>query len=271
MSDIHNNTLDGDDDGDEFYDVLETTMPTATPAEPSASELEKCGHWLLSIPRDNVLALQQQAVYSDFIKAFERLGQAHCRLGLEQKSLPHAADDVILKILEYLESTSLLPMARTCVRMRDLAVLSATQRTQALAQARQWNHNPFMLLRAQEQMEGTYYSGGVSITGGPSSHVAVPLLGLEQRVVVTDAGDAEYNGIYHCTSVDGNGFVFTKPRMPATRATLAPLTSDTGAWSLLEEEGGGRISAGNMEESAQPGQLLRCIIAKRFSNEVSAY
>lgn len=62
-----------------------------------------------------------------------------------------------------------------------------------------------------------------------------------QKIIVTDAGDTEYNGIYCCTSLDGNGFVFTKPRCPPSR---------------------------RQPRSTHHSRVLLCILSKRFSNEV---
>ena len=106
------------------------------------------------------------------------------------------------------------------------------------------------VLRASEHVAG--------ILPSLRPYVRVPFLGLEQRVTVSDAGDEEYNGIYHCTESDANGYVFTKPR----------------------PKGDGFDSDGNIRRIGVPvrednrdedyGGVLRCIIAKRFSNDVSA-
>jgi hypothetical protein len=93
--------------------------------------LERCGRWLLSIPRDDVIALRQTPEYEDFLQAFDRLGHAHRRVaatnrnrmdlepvdgseqmppGNQRRSvsdfsfLQHlAVDDVILRVFEFLE------------------------------------------------------------------------------------------------------------------------------------------------------------------------
>jgi hypothetical protein len=56
------------------------------------------------------------------------------------------------------------------------------------------------LLRAKEQIEGVG-------SGIDENHVRVPILLLSRRMLVTDAGDPEYDGIYFCTGCNGNGFV----------------------------------------------------------------
>jgi hypothetical protein len=37
--------------------------------------LEDCGRWLMAIPRDDVVALQQTPEYGEFLSAFGRLGE----------------------------------------------------------------------------------------------------------------------------------------------------------------------------------------------------
>jgi len=181
----------------------------------------------------------------------------------------------------------------SCSRFRQLARRSATQRTYDVAQARQLN-NGMQLLRAKEQIDGL--GNGIH-----DSHVRVPTLLLSRRVVITDAGDPEYNGVYFCTGGNGNGFVFTKPRFPERRVQRPAASAHVPS---CETAGTGRIVPSFTTESrevinnrdrdrvppadpraaaaavegayaarfesevAQPGQLLRCIIAKRFSNEV---
>ena len=226
------------------------------------------------------------------------------------------ADDVILRVFEFLECQSLIRTAMTCSRFRQLANRSASQRTYGVANARQLN-NVMQLLRAKEQIDGVG-------TGIHDSHVRVPILLLSRRVLVTDAGDPEYNGVYFCTGSNGNGFVFTKPRYPEQRVRTTeagvryvqrpgtPAFDGAGAVPAVNgpEAAGGVVDGflppvnpvqrqfqqqrhvmgagvGNNpaqraavaaadaapaarfeSEVAQPGQLLRCIIAKRFSNEV---
>ena len=69
------------------------------------------------------------------------------------------------------------------------------------------------LLRAQEQMDGVLPDK----RGGPV--VRIILLRLRKRIVVTNAGDEEYNGIYFCTGSNGNGFLFSKPRVGLEEGT----------------------------------------------------
>lgn len=326
----------------------------------STDQLERYGRWLCSIPRDDVLVLRETPEYQDFLRAFERLGDAHRRvISMNRSSLsmdesahprsnssshnnnsnsingsqhhhnyiPHrfdppdvpsfftntflqnAADDVVLRIFEFLECHSLIRMALTCSRFRQLSYRSATQRTYEVAISRQLN-SVMQLLRATEQIEGV----GIGLH---DRHVRVPVLLLGRRVLVSDSGDPEMNGIYFCTGTNGNGFVFTKPRVPERRVhRIESRQSSTYPTQMVSttrvdvregQEGGGRgglaiaAAAAPLEipardanrmgvgavggpmavdqspssrfesEVAQPGQLLRCIIAKRFSNEVRKY
>jgi hypothetical protein len=182
-------------------------------------------------------------------------------------------------------------MALTCTRFRQLAYRSATQRTYDVSNRRQLN-NVMQLLRAKEQIEGV----GIGVR---ESHVRVPILLLSRRVLVTNAGDPEMNGIYFCTESNGNGFVFTKPRYPEQRIqlqvnesgrtmgfpvnpvannpirnhhllppnrepVLEDMDMDLAGPVPIDQTPNTRFES----EVAKPGQLLRCFIAKRFSNEV---
>lgn len=192
------------------------SLPRSTSAVNShADQLERCGTWLSSIPRDDVSVLRGTQEYSDFLRAFERLGQAHRRVISSNRNLPEVApsywsisnnflqyltaDDVILRIFEFLECKSLIRMAFACSRFRQLAYKSATQRTCDVMSTRKLQ-NVMQLLRAKEQIEGV----GIGID---DNHVRVPILLLNRRLLVADAGDPEYNGIYFCTGCNGNGFV----------------------------------------------------------------
>ena len=297
--------------------IPETTSP--------ADQLERYGKWLASIPRDDVIALRETQEYQDFLLAFERLGHAHRRVisidrtsraslddsggsqghhqGDPTKSDTHSpytmnflqhvsADDVVLRVLEFLECHSLIRMALTCTRFRQLTYRSATQRTYDVTSTRQLN-NVMQLLRAKEQIEGV----GIGIR---ESHVRVPILLLSRRVLVSNAGDPEMNGVYFCTESNGNGFVFTKPRFPEQRTqrqlneagrTMAVAVPPAATHRIGNQ--GQRVPPNGVlvddmvvdavdpqpidqtpstrfeSEAAQPGQLLRCFISKRFSNEVS--
>lgn len=270
--------------------------------------LEKCGKWLESLPRDDMLALRETSEYRAFLRAFEQLGRAHHRVvTLNQKRMevdyfigsenisPDSSksdnrrerliasfsflqrmvvDDVILRIMEYLPCISLIKLSATCSRFRELANESATQRTHEFASSRKLNQ-VMQLLRAKEQIEGV---------GSHSPAVRVPMLGLARRVMVTNAGDPEYNGVYHCTSHNGNGFVFTKARnsfsrVPLNRASYAASAISNPTLPPLDAHGrDGQVPVDMpdyerlshyWDDEFEPGRLLRCVIAKRFSNEVS--
>ena len=312
---------------DVFYDADEDTLENETASLPTTASvhtssmmstvrnsevfendrLEKCGRWLSSIPRDDVIAMRQTPEYQEFLQAFDRLGHAHRRviamnriqIGLDVMSdseaeemvsehrrrspsnfsfLQHlAVDDVILRVFEFLECQTLSRTSETCSRFRELAHRSAAQRTKYVANTRQLN-NAMQLLRAKEQIDGVGHYLHYC-------HVRVPMLLLRRRVVVTNAGDPEYNGVYFCTEVNGNGYVFTKPRGPDQRvmsrgALQAALPLPPPPPVLPLGEGGDlppviafgppQASAiANGEGGAHRGQLLKCVITKRFSNEVS--
>lgn len=270
---------------EQFYDVLDFS-PSPERSTYGRDELEKCGHWLLSIPRDDMMSLRETPEYADFLKAFEKLGHAHRRVLFENAEgavelgqgsdntssfsfLQHmAVDDVVLRVFEFLECRSLIRASTTCSRFRDLTHKSATQRTYQIGKERTLDHI-FKLLCAKEEIEGT----SCTIE---NCHVPVPMLGLPKRVLVSEAGDSEFNGIYYCTGCDGNGFVFTKPRYDQSQGTAAqsarsfitnPLTLEEIENPNLDPDLPQAPSSDPSAKSPKPGQLLRCVIAKKFSNE----
>jgi len=222
----------------------------------------------MCIPRDDVLALQQSPEYNEFFHAFERLGHAHRRTIIENRTLnddgetrprdfsflQHSAvDDVVLRVFEFLECAALTRTSITCHRFRELAKRSAEQRTHGFVDTRVLG-NSMKMMRAKEQIEGVVPNKG--------PFVRVPILGLSRRVLVTEAGDDEYNGIYFCTEMNGNGFIFTKPRQ--VRSGSAEHNSNGMRNGLVSAE---RAGGGGGGGASSPGRVLRCVIAKRFSDQ----
>jgi len=283
-------------------------------------ELQRRCRWLSSLPSDEVRVLRYTREYSDILKAFEALAQAHRHAAVAWSNdqeehgdddnenddmmlvensngtaaasaaatttrrrralLPRLSflqhkvdDDILLRVLDFLESQSLVRATATCSRFRDLAERSARRRSANMARERQLA-NPMQLLRAAEQMDG------IGVDGPRSRHVRIPTLLLSRRVLIQGCGDAEFNGYYYCTGSNGNGFVFTKPRSPELRVRRPPQpqqpATPTSPASTTSNHNNRRaafpdeafLDSRLESEVAQPGQLLRCIIAKRFSNEV---
>ena len=262
--------------------------------------LERCGQWLISIPRDDVAQLQNTAEYRDFLSAFERLGVAHRRtVTLERQTLLErengdmmhiskqysflqhlAVDDVLLRVFEFIDCLSLVRTGTSCHRFRQLSTRSAEQRTHRLADGRLLR-NPLKMLRAQEQIEGDTAEG---------PFVPIPMLGLRKRVKVFGADDPEFNGIYFCTGSNGNGFIFTKPRSPEHRIGMNEAMGLQANVEIEDVDGGiedvdirdddvndggdfgvNGVRDGGLEvlfgDEPSRTRLLRCVIAKRFSNE----
>jgi hypothetical protein len=235
-------------------------------------EIDACIRWLSSLRMEDVKTVQNTQEYRDFLKSMENLHHVHNKSitfqsqNQDQKDeisdlndlfarqcasfLQYgAADDLVLRVLEFLDCQSLVRLQRTCWRFRDLALRSAQRRTRSIAVQRQLI-DVMQLLRAQEQLEG--------ICTQPSNcHVRVPTLLLSRRVEVSNCGDPEYNGVYFCTGCNGNGFVFSKPRFPEQRVERQQTPGYGAVYDSTHVE----------SEVAQSGQLLRCMIAKRFSNE----
>lgn len=219
--------------------------------------------WLAALSSEEAQTLEHTREYRGFCRSFEQMELAHRHLRSWNEEMnvdddhrhflqAEAADDILLRIFDFLECNSLVQAQMTCQRWRDLAEKSARRRSLAVASERQLP-TAMQLLRAREQIDG--------LGLGSSFHVRVPTLLLRRRVSVTDCGDPEFNGVYYCTGSNGNGFVFTKPRSPEQ---LLVRTEQWARMILPDENVAPRLES----EVAQPGHLLRCIIAKRFSNEV---
>ena len=307
-------------------------------------QLEKCGKWLASIPRDDIAVLRHTAEFKEFLGAFERLGHAHLQVvvnsnssssnnnssnnnnqGMETKEelppedeeskvfhgktktvLPNEkrkrssneisrrnnnlpggvaaaaavaeegrhlkdnslitttsstiinatmtisngnnflrfTDDILLRILEFLRCKCMIQASLTCSRFRQLVTKSAIQRTYEIARTRQLG-NVMQLLRAKEQIYHIHNDSDDDDDNGDDDgddgdddgdddmsdasnieqqhrglidcSVPVPMLLPRRKILVTNAGDPEYNGIYYCTNCNGNGFVFTKPRFSSSK------------------------------------------------------
>jgi len=357
-----------------------------------SDRLEHYAQWLLSIPREDVSALQETPEYASFVEAFERLELAHHRAtaedyarhcnrdqelegyGSEMVILPSectvsnlksnsseeqrfkhrrrnnsflqhwVVDDVLIRIFEFLHCSNLISVMKTCHRFRQLVYWSAKQRSHDLPLCRFLNHCKTKVSLGgssntitsssnnrrvgPRRAVGDYYiatssnsntrssvgstasnSSGISriptsedivavikllrvkehMLGIAPNHrpiVRVPLLGLKRRVIVSGAGDEEYNGIYFCTGFNGNGFEFTKPRFfrghrygrtsiggLGNRTPLNVLDQDAVLANAVDEdydEYPEDLIWSNCENESEISQcrLLRCIIAKRFSNEV---
>lgn len=238
--------------------------------------------------------------YRDFVKAAQALANVHHQLEAfsqpaflgknsdveredQREALSHiqhlASDEVLLRVFDFLECKSLIQASMTCARFRDLSYLNARRRTHKISQERQLR-TAMELLRAQEQMDGSdIILGPVDATTSQhrSEHVRIPTLLLSRRVLVTNSGDPEYNGVYYCTGCNGNGYVFTKPRNPI-RMIYRPKTSQS--WLVSSPDPGlpGREQSERMLLGEQgstgtgcKGEVKRpllCVISKRYSNEV---
>ena len=367
------------------YNMLDRAGTLATPAATAAPTslmyrdngnfglLERCGRWLMSIPRDDVVALQSTAEYREFLNAFDRLGEAHRRtVMLERRHLLEtedatllassgptdnvgnensreqvvpssdltsvhaltagpflrysqysqyplalvadsrrrhfsflqhlAVDDILLRTFEYIDCSSLVRTGTTCHRFHELTTRSAEQRVASLADGRLLR-SAMKMLRAQEQIEG------VNVFEESGQYVPIPMLGLRRRIKVSGAGDAEFNGIYFCTGSNGNGFLFTKPRVPERRVSghnrnnfgrtvvgqaplaraqlqhpidlegvenpVRELVGVANAVVLEDDEDDNDQRDGGVDvlfgDEPNRSRLLRCVISKRFSNEVREY
>lgn len=229
-------------------------------ANHSNISLERCGQWLLSIPSSHVLALENTEEYRQVVRWLRKLEGTH-RTMLQGDAPPcflqhQTADEILHFILHFLEAQSLGRLAATCTRFRVLVPLHASRRAQRTLQAqqehgeeRQLSH-PLELVRATEQLQGQFPK---------HPHVRIPVLLLRRPVVLRNAGDDDFNGVYFCTGSNGNGFVFTKPRTHAPTLTQPATRTTAQDVEVLDP------TSPRREEPA--GYRLKCIISKRFSNE----
>ena len=239
----------------------------------SVGEVERLANWLLATGKDSdcLRLLQATPEYRDFFQAAQKLEKAsrHVRICQEYTGIKSedrtgvsflhnvASDEILLRVFDFLDSISLVHVSETCKRCYDLANESASTRTRSISQERQLD-SAMKLLCAQEQINGYQHH---------ALRVPVPILLLSRRVVVTNCGDPDYNGIYQCTGFNGNGYVFSKPLLPrqwvpqrtATRTTYFPSTRAAAP----------DVSGVQDELSFQHRRPLQCIISKRFSAEVS--
>ena len=243
-------------------------------------------NWLEGIPREEFAALQHTPEYHAFMNAFKHLEIAHQAQVSNEREIPStygsasilsyiSDDDVLLRICEWLECFPLVTLSETCSRFHLLCNLSAKQRVKYM-DGKFYLDSYMKLLRAKEQTEGIVPD---------ELSVRVPFLGLERRVVVTDAGDDDFNGIYHCIGSNGNGFIFSKPRFYKLNLSSVHFQVEEN----IENENGLHrrrrrridnehqnpaipISATAQEEEIFPEtkdrqSFLKCFICKKFSNQ----
>ena len=215
---------------------------------------QDCAHWVSSIPLRHANVLQRTPEYRDLLHSLHRLEIAHHRLVREDRSttlaqLGDVGDEVLHFILSFLDAQSLVRITLTCTRFARFVPVHAARRARPkFGQAGQRRlTSALQLVRAAEQLEGIF-----------PYHPAVrmPSLLLDKRVLLKDAGDDDFNGVYFCTGCNGNGFVFTKPI-----ASLPPLTKPAIRTAKANVE----THSERREEPA--GYRLRCIISRRFSRE----
>lgn len=239
----------------------------------SLGSMFEAAQFLLSIPAEEVNLLQHTREYHNFLGSLECLKQAYQRqiaspdrgpssppvLDAERSNNTAAAlevdassflqrdasSELVGNIMDFLECRDLVRAGSTCVRLRAVCHRNAEQRCPAKLRRRQLSS--MQLLRCAEQMEGVSVQAA---DDGP--RVPCPILLPAKRIRVSNCGDFDYNGIYFCTDIDCNGFIFTKPRSPRRRVPA-------GARGATSQPGGA---------TSQPGELLRCVIAKRFSGAV---
>ena len=233
----------------------------------NSASLMELGQWLLSISAAEDQHLQETPAYRDVVRAIHNLQRRYLQQRLEQ-DVGHysitsngrcflqreAAEEILDFILNFLEARSLACLAATCARFRILVPRHATQRAQAQQQQDQEIRqlsNPIQLVRVYEQIRGLFPF---------HPHVRLPVLLLHRPILLTDCGDEEYNGVYFCTRINGNGFVFTKPRTLVPPLSQSVTRFPTHDFDMLDP-------ARPTKQSESAGYQLQCIISKRFSSD----
>lgn len=229
---------------------------------------------LLTTNVNDANLVEQSREYQEFVQLVEKVSTRHNHhqlimdveddtvTAISVKSyIQHTvADDVVSKILDFLGCVDLIRVSQTCLRLYSLVLKHTEQKTKSMAGVRQLS-NLMQLLRAQEQIKGI----GTDVK---DKCVRIPTLLPRRRVIVSNCGDPEYNGVYFCTGANGNGFIFTKPRLPEHHAELTNVNN--GSSAIIVPHGSPSLDSSLVEmDSAEPRKLLRCVIGKRFSNEVS--
>ena len=250
--------------------------------------LASATNFLLSIDEEE-LTLQQTEEFRRFLTSVEQLKRAHERINIVRKSPPAsshssleerdipqceqndsspavdtvhplieegasedhqlsffqqttASPELTVNILDFLASGDLARLGSACSQMYALCRSHAGRRCPWNIQRRQLS-TIFQLLRCAEQMnEGSIPDG--------APHVPFPLLLPKRRILVSNCGDSDYNGVYYCTDCNCNGFVFSKLLSPRQRFPEGLLIDDNG------------------EATSPPGHQLRCMISKQFSEMV---
>jgi hypothetical protein len=215
--------------------------------------------------------------YRDLISALKRLELVHRQMSptgsdiKDHDTIHHfsndisflqyiATDDMIFRIFSFLNCRTIVNTMSTCTRLYDLSIRYATNYTTKMRIRRQLT-SPMQLLQAYENILGDELSSSTLPTNTSwlnNTPIPIPILLPNKPIRVTQCGDPEYNGMYYCTGCNGNGYVFTKPRYPMQRRSIDQ--NDVATNQYID------IADCNVPEI--PGQPLRCIIAKRYSNEV---
>lgn len=290
-------------------DVSRERIPSSSGQAPSPQKLfhrsskDDIYLWWQSLSDRDTNPLHHTREYTEFLKAASRLRRAHDQIVSSWRDLEHSAagldnatvlsptvltsteespqksfeyqtswqygvgDEILLRVLTFLECADLSSVAITCTRFHRLVKKYTNQATSRMQQDHQLSTS-LKLYRALEQIRG--------IAAPSFCSVPIPTLLLPQRIVVTESGDSDYNGIYFCTGCNANGYVFSKPwSRPLSAPKQAPSlrTSPTfingqNPRVLVEEEDHSAWDTAESSRTVKTGQRLRCVIARRFSHEV---
>ena len=154
------------------------------------------------------------------------------------------ANEMIEKVLYFLDSHELSQTMLTCRRLERICRSHIRKRVEQLDGTERHLSHPLQIIRADEHVRG-------HASEGPGGFTRIPVLLLPHRVLVTGAGDPDFNGVYFCTGCNANGFMFSR-----TYCSFASIRFPSD-----------RRQTHSDIELAPPAQYLRCIISKRFPND----
>jgi len=156
--------------------------------------------WLINL--DTFQADHPEETYA-VIVALGRLKDAvHSKI--ELSVIHRLNDDFLHRIMGFLDAFTLARISCCCTRTRTLAlrvtngILDGYGSNQSVPR----DISVFTVLRSIEQERGLLLEN--------SPLVKCPFQGLSDRMSVSNATPASLNGVYYCSGIDSNGFLFTR-------------------------------------------------------------
>ena len=206
--------------------MAEDSSLDSIPGSSSSSKdlpFQRWSQWLGSISEHDAELLQLQPEYEEFLTVMRRLEQTHITMLNSVGTSPTTTGAVwmtcppvfllqhslLLRIYDFLECRDLVHSSVVCRRMYRLS--HETARIRSRHTTARTLPTDLQQVRLHEQWHGRACTREYAV-------VPRPFLLLPKRVLVTQCGDPDLNGVYLCTAACGNGFCFTQP-LRCTSAT----------------------------------------------------